>query len=186
MAEPSPAEAAPGDGDEERQPFDTNADVLPSERRKEPAAPETEEKKISKRKQRKLEQLAKKKESRELRSGVLDELKGVQLTPEQALLMRSSQSVRLSRREKVAVAKRHVALGVPVPEDLLPLRRRAEPGPAEGAKDGEDGAHADADPDETSVVAVARHSAAFRRSPCPHPRWAMALRPHQSTLLTRG
>eukprot|EP00439_Symbiodinium_sp_Y106_P046146 s2879_g5.t2 len=132
---------------------DTNAEVLPSRREKTPkAAPETEEvKKMSKRKKRKLEQLAQKQASKELRTQVLEELKAVQLTAEQAELLRASQSTRLSKRQQKAMAQRRAQLGVPLTSDMKDkLKRR--PRQLRRHEDGEDEeGSVDAEGDEVST-----------------------------------
>ncbi|CAE7929108.1 kz, partial [Symbiodinium sp. KB8] len=131
---------------------DTNAEVLPSRREKAPkAAPEAEEvKKMSKRKKRKLEQLAQKQASKELRTQVLEELKAVQLTAEQAELLRASQSTRLSKRQQKAMAQRRAQLGVPLTSDMKDkLKRR--PRQLRRHEDGEDEEGSiDAEGDEVS------------------------------------
>eukprot|EP00931_Biecheleriopsis_adriatica_P017434 TRINITY_DN12523_c0_g2_i3.p1 TRINITY_DN12523_c0_g2~~TRINITY_DN12523_c0_g2_i3.p1 ORF type:complete len:1318 (+),score=361.79 TRINITY_DN12523_c0_g2_i3:45-3998(+) len=151
---------ASGDmGDMESRPeFDTNMDVLPARRQKGPneAKEEEPEKQMSKRKKRKLEQLAQKKASKELRSEVLEQLKSVQLTPEQVELMRSSQSTRLSKREQQAMAQRRAELGIPLTQDMKrKLRRRPK-----AKKERSDGESAEGEPDhEDSSSDVAGSSA---------------------------
>lgn len=108
-----PVEA--GSDVEERQEGDTNADILPARKRgglKAPVEPEKEP--MSKRKRKKLEQLKKKHELKSQRFDVLQELKKAQLTDEQAELMQASHSVRKSKRETVAEARRRIKAGVPL------------------------------------------------------------------------
>lgn len=118
--------AAPEEDEEaqERQPFDTNAEILPSKRVKADKVPEPEEdEKMSKRKKRKLEQLAAKRSSQEMRGQVLKDLQSVKLTKEQSALLLASQSTRKSRREQVALAKQRVALGLPLTAEQRKLKR---------------------------------------------------------------
>lgn len=117
-----------GDGDGRevpRLPGDTNAEVLPSKKQKFGAEKQPEEAKpMSKRKKRKLEQLAQKKASKELRSEVLEQLKAIQLTPDQAELLKASQSTRLSKREQKAMAQRRAQLGIPLTSTMKETLRR--------------------------------------------------------------
>lgn len=118
--------AAPEEDEEaqERQPFDTNAEILPSKRVKADKVPEPEEdEKMSKRKKRKLEQLAAKRSSQEMRGQVLKDLQSIKLTKEQSALLLASQSTRKSRREQVALAKQRVALGLPLTAEQRKLKR---------------------------------------------------------------
>ncbi|CAJ1344955.1 unnamed protein product [Effrenium voratum] len=124
-----------GHGDDDdaipRLPNDTNAEVLPAKREKTAQADRVEEeKKISKRKKRKLEQIAQKKANKEVRTEVLEQLKAVKLTAEQAELLKASQSTRLSKREQRAMAQRRAQLGVPLTsgmkEALRPRPRQAK------------------------------------------------------------
>lgn len=107
-----------GDGEEDRQAFDTNALILPSKRTKVAKVDEApEEKPMSKRKRRKLDQLAQKKATREMRDDVLTQLKSVQLAPEHLSLLSASQS-NVSRRAAADMASRRKALGVPLSDQI--------------------------------------------------------------------
>ncbi|CAK9036063.1 unnamed protein product [Durusdinium trenchii] len=79
---------------------------------------------MSKRKRRKLEQLAQKNASKEVRAEVLEQLKAVKLTPDQAELLKASQSTRLSKREQKAMAQRRAQLGIPLTSDMKETLRR--------------------------------------------------------------
>ncbi|CAE7364527.1 kz [Symbiodinium natans] len=145
------------DGDDDSKPprlaSDTNAEVLPSRRQKAPTAVHDadEGKKMSKRKKRKLEQLAQKKASKELRTQVLEELKAVQLTAEQAELLRASQSTRLSKRQQKAMAQRRAQLGVPLTSDMKDtLKRRPRQLKRRHETEAQEGGSGDAGSDEVS------------------------------------
>ncbi|CAK9036107.1 unnamed protein product [Durusdinium trenchii] len=108
-----------------RAPGDTNAEVLPAKKTKAKVQKEVEEEKpMSKRKRRKLEQLAQKNASKEVRAEVLEQLKAVKLTPDQAELLKASQSTRLSKREQKAMAQRRAQLGIPLTSDMKETLRR--------------------------------------------------------------
>ena len=116
-----------GDDESEipRAPGDTNAEVLPAKKQKTGPQKEAEEAKpMSKRKKRKLEQLAQKKASKEVRTEVLEQLKAVKLTPDQAELLKASQSTRLSKREQKAMAQRRAQLGIPLTSTMKETLRR--------------------------------------------------------------
>lgn len=150
------------DEQEAKQDFDTNADVLPSKRTKAPKEAEADpkEKPMSKRKRRKLEQLAKKHASRELRTQVLSELKSVQLTAEQARLMKPSQSTRVSRRDQVALGRQRLASGLTLDPEMKKLRRWATPA-ANGDDDKSENEDVSAQPETIQKPAVIpRRSAA--------------------------
>jgi len=137
------------------QPFDTNIEILPGKRSKPTKAPETPiEQPMSKRKRRKLEQLAKKQASKELREQVLTELRTVQLTADQSRLMRASQSTFKSRRDEVAMAQRRLALGVPVQPGVKHMRWRQPPKEGE-APSGIAGMEGEEDSDSSFVEGLA-------------------------------
>ncbi|CAE8597457.1 unnamed protein product, partial [Polarella glacialis] len=114
-------EVAPdGDEDDElRQEGDTNLSILPSKRQKvKPEETAEEERPMSKRKKRKMEQIAQKKAGKEMRSDVLEQLKSLQLTSAQALLMRASQSTAVSKQDRNVMAQRRASLGVPLTAEM--------------------------------------------------------------------
>eukprot|EP00927_Polykrikos_kofoidii_P034413 TRINITY_DN29210_c0_g1_i1.p1 TRINITY_DN29210_c0_g1~~TRINITY_DN29210_c0_g1_i1.p1 ORF type:complete len:1369 (-),score=352.93 TRINITY_DN29210_c0_g1_i1:131-4192(-) len=129
-------------GAEPRADDDTNAEILLHKRKGPAKQAEPEEQPMSKRKRRKMEQLAKKKAEREMRNDVLQELKTVQLTAEQAALMKASQSIHMSRQRQVDMGRLRVKAGLPLPAELKHLRRRkekAEDVEENGKPDGEGG-----------------------------------------------
>lgn len=156
--------------DEERPSFDTNMDVLPSKRTKVAKEVEVEEKPMSKRKRRKLEQLAKKREMVAMRSSVLAELKVNQLTETQAALMRASQSTHKTRKHQVAEARRRLASGVPLAPEMMRLRKRKAADDGEDVAEGDDSAEESAGEDEgahTSSKPLTHHQVRLKSNPAP-------------------